>query len=299
VSARASAQDLVFTLYGDYLMDREEPVWVGSLIVLLGQLGLSEEATRTALSRMTRRAWLTAERRGTLSYYVLTKRGRALLTKGRERIYHPPRHEKWDGEWSLITYSIPEARRRLRHQLRVRLLWLGCGMLGNGVWISPHDVRADLEEFAARLRLIDRIEIFRGRHLGADGVDRLVRRCWDLPAINAKYRAFVARWRADAARCRDCLTTHRGVVPCRAPGDCFVRRFRLVHEYREFPLIDPYLPPDLLPEDWSGDDAAALFDRYHTVLAEPAERHVDAMCAMTGPDDTTELPRTQLALARV
>ena len=35
-------QDLVFTLFGEYLLHRPEPVWVGSLISLLETFGLSE-----------------------------------------------------------------------------------------------------------------------------------------------------------------------------------------------------------------------------------------------------------------
>ncbi len=45
-------QDLVFTLYGEYLLHRDEPIWVGSLISLLQPFGLAEAAVRTALSRM-------------------------------------------------------------------------------------------------------------------------------------------------------------------------------------------------------------------------------------------------------
>src|SRR5665811_55111 len=133
-------QDLVFTLFGEYLFDRKKPPWVGSLISLLRPFGLSEGAVRTALSRMARKGWLKSKRSGRHSYYALTPRGYRLLAEGHDRIFRPPPTGSWDGQWYLVTYSIPEDVRHLRDQLRVRLAWLGFGSMGNGVWISPHDV---------------------------------------------------------------------------------------------------------------------------------------------------------------
>jgi len=276
------SQDLVFTLFGDYLLERDRPVWTGALITLLGQLGLSPMAVRTVLSRMARKGWLSAERRGTRSWYGLTPKGHRLLASGRERIYHPLAAGGWDGQWSIITFSIPEERRRLRDALRVRLSWLGCGSLANGVWISPRDVRADVGEIATELKVARHLEVFRGEHAGGSAAARLVAQCWDLEALNRRYAAFIARWRRDFEHCRQCgMTGARAGIhtPCTAPADCFRRRFLLVHEYRAFLLDDPRLPRPLLPADWNGEAAAALFESYHDVLARPAERYVADVCA--------------------
>jgi len=282
--AGTRSQDLVFTLYGDYLLDREKPVWVGGLITLLGHFDVSPTAVRIVLSRMTQKGWLAADRRGARSYYGLTARGRRLLVEGRERIYHPPRHRQWDGTWYLVTYSIPESDRHLRDALRVKLQWLGCGPLANGVWITPHDVRREVAAIASSLRISKHLEIFGATHFGFSKTADLVGQCWNLAAINRRYAAFVARWDPalrHCAACRSAAAARGGgaaAAPCIAPDACFVRRFELVHEYRSFPLEDPFLPPPLLPPDWKGDRAAAVFDTYHAVLAEPAERYVRDVC---------------------
>jgi len=280
--AALRSQDLVFTLFGDYLLERDRPVWTAGLITLLGQLGLSPMAVRTVLSRMTRKGWLTSEKRGTRSWYGLTPKGRTLLEKGRERIYHPATDSEWDGEWSLVVFSIPETRRRLRDALRVRLSWLGCGSLTSGVWITPHDIRTELREIAAELRIAKHLEVFRGAHLAHSNPERLVAECWDLAGLDRRYAAFLDRWQGQFDHCRQCGMTGAGAGvhhPCTAPADCFRRRFTLVHEYRAFALEDPYLPRALLPDGWHGERAARLFESYHDVLAAPAERYVAEVCA--------------------
>jgi phenylacetic acid degradation operon negative regulatory protein len=287
-------RNLVFTLYGDYLLERG-PIRVGSLLTLLGKLRVSPAAARTVLCRMTQRGWLTADRRRAKSFYGLTERGHRLLETGRERIYHPPRDQAWDGSWYLIAYSIPEADRHRRDQLRVKLAWLGCGQLGHGVWITPHDVRHEVREIAEALKVTKRVEVFKAGHHGLSTTEQLVRQCWDLTAINRSYAAFLARWSPALNHCAQCrMAASRAEAeafsyPCTLPDDCFVKRFQLVHEYRAFPLEDPYLPAPLLPADWQGAAAAKLFDTYHRVLAEPAEEYVAEVCAATDAADDDAL----------
>ena len=263
-------QDLVFTLFGDFLLHRPGPVWVGSLIALLEPLGLSATNVRTVLSRMAKKGWLGSEREGRRSYYALTPRGRRLLEEGETRIYRPRESESWDGQWTLVAYSIPEERRSQRDRLRLRLEWLGFGSLGNGLWISPHDVVARVEEVARELGVTDDVELFRGDHRTSEPPSRLVARCWDLGALNAEYDAFIDRHLDD---CRALADDPASV----APREAYVRRFNLVHEYREFPLKDPFLPAALQPESWAGECALSLFNYYRGLLAEAADRFVEPL----------------------
>jgi phenylacetic acid degradation operon negative regulatory protein len=276
VTQRLRPQDFVFTLMGDYLLHRPGEVWVGSLIQLLGGLGWTPAATRTVLSRMTRKGWLRASGNGRRGWYGLSEQGRALLQEGEARIYHPPRGQAWDGWWQLVAYSIPEQQRSQRDRLRLRLQWLGFGQLGNGLWISPHALQGEIKALAGALRVSGHIEVFRAQHLGFSSVEELVGFCWDLAAINRRYRAFLTRHEAGYARACDLVMKQR-----LSAQDAFVRRFRLVHAYRVFPLLDPYLPDGLLPAGWQGYAAAELFERYHDLLAEPAESCVSEALAMS------------------
>ncbi len=266
-------RDLVFTLYGEYLLQRDEPTWAGSLIALLRPLGLSEGATRTILSRMARRRWLAKERRGRNAYYELTTRGRRLLEDGVHRIFHTSWDTPWDGSWLLLAYSIPEDRRQLRDRLRSRLMWLGFGSLGNGLWINPHQVEDRVAAIAEEMGIAGHMEVFRARRVGQDSPKDLVAKCWNLREVNAHYRTFVDRWTSRMHR--------NGGDGCGGLPDerCYTLRFRLINEFQRFPLEDPYLPRALLPGDWLGDRAAELFLDTHSKLIGPADAYVDRILA--------------------
>lgn len=279
-------QDLIFTLFGDYFLHRAEPVWVGSLIDLLQALGLSEAAVRTTLSRMSGKGWLDSRRRGRHSFYHLTARGRQLLEEGERRIYHPPLDEPWDERWTLVAYSIPEDSRHLRDRLRVRLEWLGFGSLGNGLWISPHDPRDELIHAAGELGIREHLEIFRSEHVGFSDTEALLEACWDLPALHRRYLEFIDRLLPRFRKCKKGLA-EGGMADERA----FVERVGLVHEYREFPGLDPYLPGALLPEDWAGECAIGLFNAFHDLLEEPAQRHLKSVLARA-PEAPERMART-------
>ena len=261
---------MIFTLYGEYLLHRKEPIWVGSLIALLQPFDLSEGAVRTVLSRMARKGWLEAHRTGKHSFYDLAPKGRQLLEDGEDRIFHPSWDNPWDGSWFLIAYSIPEDVRHLRDRLRDRLAWLGFGSLGNGLWISPHDVEEQVQRVAKQLKIERHLECFQARRVNKQDAQELVAKCWDLATVNQQYLAFSGRWQSELERCSAGVPT--GDV---THEECFAVRFDLIHEYRAFPLIDPYLPRSLLPEKWNGEDATELFHMLHEILKGPADSYVD------------------------
>ena len=129
---------------------------------------------------------------------------------------------------------------------------------------------------ASELGVAEDLHVFRGEHTGFGTARELVARCWDLEGLNARYSAFVAR-HLDA-----CVALKAAGPGSVSPEEAYVRRFRLVHEYREFPLLDPFLPRELQPEGWAGECGLSLFHYYHDLLAEPASRFVDPLVELAG-----------------
>jgi phenylacetic acid degradation operon negative regulatory protein len=254
-------RSLLFTLYGDYVLPLgQEEVRVGTLVRLAEELGVSSAALRSALSRMGREGWLAARRNGGSPRYRLTDRGHGLIEEGTQRIYG--RHRAgWDGRWLLVSYSLPEDRRGQRDRLREGLSFLGFGSLGNGIFVSPHDLRQEVRQLIGRQEVEQDVTVHHGTLEWPADPAQVVARAWDLGSLEAPYRAFLLRIREELAEA-DALDDR----------ESFRRRFLLTHEFRRFPFSDPDLPDALLPPDWVGASARAAFLEYNRKLRRRAER---------------------------
>jgi phenylacetic acid degradation operon negative regulatory protein len=262
-------QDLIFTLYGDYLLQRDSPIWIGSLIEMLGALDVSDQAVRSTTSRMARKGWLSTTRIGRNSYYALTCKAIDLLSKGAQQIYFP-KTDDWDGSWYLLTYSFSDEQQQTRHQLRRHLSWLGFGQLASGTWLAPHDRRDDLCAILDELDIASYVDYFRAEHICFGEARSLAQRCWDLDALNQRYHRFLDAFNSAYRRDR-CALNDGDAQPLEY---YFRQRFWLVHEYRYFPFHDPCLPAELLPASWLGHTAIELFKEYHALLRSKANAYV-------------------------
>jgi phenylacetic acid degradation operon negative regulatory protein len=262
----------MLTLYGDYVLKRGGEIGIGSLVILLGNFGLSEQAIRSAVSRMCRAGLLKVRREEQKSYYSLTEDGHSLLTKGTQRIFVRKNHQ-WDRSWNIVIYSIPERMRQARDRLRLELGWLGYGPLSEATWISPYDLTKEVEDLAKRLQIKEHIQMFQAKHQGSADPKKIVSRCWDLSKIHERYAKFIAKYRPKLEEHLKRLEAGETIEP----SECFVERFNLIHEYRKLPFLDPDLPRELLPENWLRPQAAALFSEYHDSLAEKANEYFDSV----------------------
>ncbi len=260
-------RSMLFTLYGVYIRHFSEEIWLGTLIRLLAEFGFSEQAVRAALTRLAAQGWIEMRKAGRNNYVRMTPKGVQRVDEAANRIYRL-QSPYWDGRWFLLTYAIPEEKRKLRDQLRADLSWLGLGMLGTGVWITPHNVEAQLHELAQNYALQEHLDFFRAYHCGPEPGQALIAKCWNLETVNARYQQFLARFKPAYQQAQQNLSL--GQLDDR---QCFRQRSWLVHEYRKFLHIDPALPEQLLGEDWLGSEAFDLFRAYDKLLASGAGRY--------------------------
>jgi phenylacetic acid degradation operon negative regulatory protein len=255
-----SARSLLLTVLGEFVLPRDDAVWTQVLIDVLGALGVESKSARQALARAAAEGLLASDRAGRRVRWSLTEQGRTLLTDGAERIYgFGAAARPWDGRWLVLLVSVPEARRQLRHRLRTRLAWAGLGSPAPGVWLSPDpgkqgevaDVIADLELTAVASSFVG--------PFGEIGQQReLVEQAWNLSEVEAAYEEF--------------LDTFAAAAPS-GPAEVLAHQIHLVHTWRRFPFLDPKLPGELLPAEWAGARAAALFDTLHARWGREAQRH--------------------------
>lgn len=285
-------RSLLFTLFGDFIRYYGGEVWAGSLIRLMQEFAVSPQAVRVALSRLTSEGWLQTRKVGKKSFYGLSERGANRLAEGASRIYkleNPP----WNGEWLIVTYTIPESRKATRDRVRRELTWTGFGQLASSVWVSPRDLRPQLAELTRRYHLEGAIDCFTARYHGPGNNQALARKCWDLDALQQRYAEFIAAHREKAARHHQ-QQRGRQAVP---ENECFQEEIRLIHEYRKFLFLDPGLPDELLPEPWLGRDAARLMQEYYRQVAPAAHRFFARVFVAHPEGNAAEArPRTRLTL---
>jgi len=267
-----SPRAAMLTLYGDYILRKGGEIGIGSLVRLLVNFGLSEQAIRSAVSRMCRSNLLKAKHTKRKSYYSLTREGRSLLTEGAQRIFERKDYS-WDGTWNIVTYSIPEPKRWARDRLRLELGWMGYGPLSEATWICPYDLTREVQNLLQRLKIEEYVHIFSARHQGGTAPRKIVSRCWHLDKIHQRYVDFLSEYRPKLEEHLKRLQTGETIEP----SECFVARFNLIHEYRKLPFFDPDLPLELLPDNWLRSQAAALFDEYHGLLTEKADEYFDSV----------------------
>lgn len=265
-------QSAMLTLYGDYLLDRQEEIGIGSLITLFGNFGLSGQAVRSAVSRMCHAGILKARSEGRKSYYSLTERGHSLLTIGAQRIF-VRKDTSWDGTWNIVTYTIPEEDRKLRDTFRRELIWMGYGALSGATMISPYDLTRDVLDLADNLGVTGRIQIFHAKQQGLVDAKKIVSSCWDLEKIHRMYAEFIGKYQPKHKKWITRLRETTGMEQ----GEYFVERFLLIHEYRKLPFYDPDLPGELLPGEWLRPAAARLFQEFHDLLTEEATDYFNSV----------------------
>lgn len=262
----ANAQSMIFTIYGDYIRHYGNKIWIGSLIRLMKEFGHNEQSVRVAVSRTMKQGLLESERQGNKSYYFLTSRGEARIEEGANRIYKLNPHD-WDGKWHMFMYTIPEDKRHIRDELRKELLWSGFGSFSNGCWISPNNLAKEVRVLIEKYEIQSNVDLFIAEYKGPESDRKLVEKSWPLQEIEGKYEVFVSKYSKKHIIHQSMI--EKGQM---TNAECFVERTKLVHEYRKFLFTDPGLPKELLPEIWTGNHAALLFEQYYKLLAQSASR---------------------------
>lgn len=255
-------QLVLLLLFGDHLLGRDLSLFSGSAIDILGRLGVSEHATRSTLARMVNRGLLHRRRDGRRMYFGLTPAAVDLLRDGQRRIWQTGAvNDTWDGTWTLLCFSLPEAWQRERHGLRSQLAWAGFGPLQGGLWIAPG--RVEVRAVVSGLGLDAHVRVFRAQADEVTDVRQLIGDAYDLDGLAARYHAFLTRWESPAGA-DDPLSTRLLVV-----GDWL----RVIRR-------DPRLPVRHLPDDWPAERAQAAFHRLAEAVEEPARKQAATLLDM-------------------
>jgi len=258
-AANISCKSFIVTVFGDVLSQHDDWLWLGSLIDALKPLGFSERLIRTSVFRLVKEDWLQVNKVGRCSYYAFTESAKLHYEKAARRIYADKQND-WHGNWLLVLPSfVPESQ---QINFKRQLHWLGFSSLSSGVFAHPSIEKQSLEETLTELELIDAVVIFTCKTLdeaSEKSLKMLVQQRWKLDELGKEYQDFLTKYQQISAE-----------LSRLNQQQCFLLRTLLVHEYRRILLKDHELPPQMLPEKWSGFIAHDLVRKIYLELAKPS-----------------------------
>lgn len=283
MQAGANPQHLLMTIFGDYWLGREDPLPAGALIDLLEEFGITEASARAAFSRLARRGAIDRHRTGReVMFAPSPQTARQILSSAQRLITFGSEEPDWDGDWTVVMFSVPENRRDLRHIVRSHLRWRSFAPIYDGAWVSPRADPREIADMMAELG-VAQVSVIRTREVTGS---RSLAAAWDIERLGQDYATF--------ARSASALAEELDSIP---PARALVERTRLMDAWRTFPARDPELPASVVGADWPRRAARASFVRAFDGLAplassrvrEIVERHQPGLAALVSFHSTTEL----------
>lgn len=194
------------------------------------------ETIRRAIYNARTKKWLK-------SGFTLTEEGEKRLEKFIPDYFE---RKKWDGNWRLVSYDIPEKRSGDRDILRENLKKLGFREMHASLWICPFNFFTNIEKIIKEYDLSSFVILAVSDKLGREASIDLAERIWRLRQTNEKYKELVE------------MTKNKD------PKDLIFLYFFILKE-------DAQLPEELLPDDWAGEEAHSIFGKYLNFLKIKAE----------------------------
>jgi len=268
LTAAVNPNMAILGMFGQYVLPRGGMIWLGSLIQAMAVWGFSEAASRSAILRLKQKGAIEGQRVGRRTFYSLTHAGMHRLDIGGFRFSFSPTRA-WDGQWTVVVYSVPEEQRELRDALRDSLRWWGFGLLAPGSWVSARPVLPEMEQSWREMGVWNYMDVFRSVYLGSGDLPAMVARLFpEVPTLAAGYREYIAQSE---------LVLHRLEASRLDDRTSFAVRLENLWGFYAVASEDPVLPPDLLPRDWPRLRAEELSINIQRLLAEPANRFFETI----------------------
>ncbi|WP_328345947.1 PaaX family transcriptional regulator [Micromonospora sp. NBC_00421] len=265
--SRRQPKQLLLALFGEHVVDDATgPIRASALITVLEGAGVAAPAIRATLDRLVRSGILTRGRSGRETLFSLTEHGAAVLREATYRVRGPRPFDPQGSGWTLVTFSIPEDQRRLRHRLRSTLTWEGFAPIRDGLWLAPGEVdlagsleplRQDLAPHA--------VVAFHARELAGFPIGESVRAAWDIEAIRREHLAFIEVWDDPAATA--------------LASSALTLRTMLVADWLALLRADPRLPAEFMDAQWPATRSVETYRRVHRTLAEASAAEFAALVA--------------------
>ena len=243
------------------------------LVRLLIDVGATESAARSVLSRLRRDGALAGHRRGRTTDYELAGlvgeaflRARAVGNPDRVAALSPP--NPWKGEFQGLLFGVPEELRSHRDRLRNAARLAGYAPLRPGLMVAAWDGWPALADVVAGLPNTATIYPLTLR-MTPDDARRAAAEAWRLPEVAANTETLIAR-----------LVAGREAGSGATPSAVSLQHYvELALPAYHFFVGIPQLPVELLPDDWPVPRLVEALAGVRDGLGAAAETYVAAVLA--------------------
>jgi len=180
---------------------------------------------RNAIYRARSKGWIK-------NNLTLTERGISRLESFMPEYFD---QEKWNGNWYLVSYDIPEFKRKYRNMLRENLKKLGFGEMHASLWISPFNFLGEVEKIVKDYYLSPYVILSVSDKVGREESKIFAQKIWKLEELNVAYSNLIEKAKT-------------------------AKKEKLIFEYLAILKKDPQLCKELLPENWLGEKAYLIFE---------------------------------------
>ncbi|MBW2241682.1 MAG: transcriptional regulator [Deltaproteobacteria bacterium] len=261
---------------------------LAELAPVAAQCGFSSDQVRSCLRRMVAAGLFEREGAGRTAVYRATARGLRLLRERLRNLKLAYRQDAgaapWNGEWHLVGFAVPEARRDARDALRDLLITLGGAALQGGLYVSCHAWESAVRDAAKELGVEGCLTLATSVDLEVAGTREprcIARALWPIDELAIHYERFVARYRSAPEALEARIESGQPLEDAELiPG-----ALAMVRAWADSPNQDPFLPAELLPDPWPGREARELLLRSRR-LALAARRERGSLTLFSGLDES-------------
>lgn len=253
---KLSVWSLVVTIFGDAIAPRGGVLRLGALQQITGHIGISNNALRTAMSRLASDGWLERQRIGRASFY----RPSAMASRENEaasNIIYRFFPQNWNGNWLFAVSTDSEG---FSLATRAELHFANFAFQSRKLAIAPDFRNAGEGELK-----IDTVgmSVFEAHSLDGNNIVELLGTLNFHHDCNVLYRQFSNSAGELAEKLEDCNEIN-GL-------DALLLRLLLLHQWRRIVLKDVHWPSELRPIDWPGFASQKLIQELYNRLLEPSE----------------------------
>jgi len=204
----------------------------------------SAQTISSALGRLNSKGWIKSSKINSDRHFKITDSGRKEITSHLNKI-RELEQDDWNGHFLVITFSIPEKKRKLRDTFRNFLQYEGFTRLQNDLWLNFWDKRKNVENTIKSLSIDGMCTIFSINKINDSDLNNFINNLtWNQKVLNDSYKKFISR-------CEKYLKSKK---------DGFNARL-LVFSYAKSLSLDPKFPKKFMPDNHLGPKAYDLYQK--------------------------------------